>query len=335
MAKADQVKALVRSHAAKDDARFYAVALQVAAHASRSGQSKFAEELKALIEQVRKSSEELIPRPVAPSPIALPRGELSGMLDVSYPTYRFSDMALEPAVLDRLNRVVSEQRQRARLLSFGVQPTRKLLLVGPPGTGKTMTAGALAGELRLPLFHIQLDGLITKFLGETASKLRLIFDAVEATRGVYLFDEFDALGSDRSSKNEVGEIRRVLNSFLQFLESYQSESVVIGVTNHPELLDSALFRRFDYMVKYELPDDIIIEEILRSKVASIDRNPRDWAEVAISARGLSHSDIVSACLSAIRDAILGSSTVITDEELIRELEARKTAYELRLGLIQS
>ena len=113
---------------------------------------------------------------------------------------------------------------------------RKLLLVGPPGTGKTMTAAALAGELGLPLFSIRLDGLITKYMGETAAKLRLVFDAIQATRGVYLFDEFDALGGERSAKNDVGEIRRVLNSFLQFLEQDDSASIVMGATNHVEIV---------------------------------------------------------------------------------------------------
>ena len=96
-----------------------------------------------------------------------------------------------------------------------------------------MTAGALAGELHLPLFTIVLDGLITKFMGETAAKLRLVFDAMQATRGVYFFDEFDAIGARRSERQDVGEIRRVLNSFLQFLEQDGSHGLIVAATNHP------------------------------------------------------------------------------------------------------
>lgn len=106
-----------------------------------------------------------------------------------------------------------------------------------------MTATVLAGELSLPLFSIQLHSLITKYLGETAAKLRLIFDAISETRAVCLFDEFDALGTDRASRNEVGEIRRVLNSFLQFIEHDDSDSIIVAATNHPGLLDRALMRR--------------------------------------------------------------------------------------------
>ena len=105
-----------------------------------------------------------------------------------------------------------------RILEHGLAPRRKLLLVGPPGTGKTLTASVLAGELGLPLLQVRLDGLITKFMGETAAKLRQIFDATGRTRGVYFFDEFDAIGSQRGLANDVGEIRRVLNSFLQMIE---------------------------------------------------------------------------------------------------------------------
>jgi SpoVK/Ycf46/Vps4 family AAA+-type ATPase len=183
-------------------------------------------------------------------------------------------MALPEVLGARLERVLTEQRERDRLREHGFSPMRKLLLVGPPGTGKTMTAAALAGEMGLPLFSIQLDGLITKYMGETAAKLRLVFDAIQSTRGVYLFDEFDALGGERGSKNDVGEIRRVLNSFLQFLEQDDSDSIVLGATNHVGLLDRALFRRFDAVLEYSLAH-------------RRDRDPRD-ARAACAARHEQH-----------------------------------------------
>lgn len=114
-----------------------------------------------------------------------------------------------------------------------------------------MTASVLAGELGLPLFLVRLDALITKFMG--AAKLRQVFDAISELRGVYFFDEFDAIGSQRGLANDVGEIRRVLNSFLQMIEHDQSNSLIIAATNHPEILDYALFRRFDDVIEYHLP----------------------------------------------------------------------------------
>src|SRR5260370_3597717 len=152
-----------------------------------------------------------------------------------------------------------------------------------------MTASALAGELRLPLFLIRLDGLITKFMGETAAKLRLVFDALQETRGVYLFDEVDALGGSRAQSNDVGEIRRVLNSFLQFLELDQSDSMLIAATNHPQLLDRALFRRFDAVIEYPLPSPEILEAIVRNRLATVRLWAIDWAPGRQAAEGLSHA----------------------------------------------
>src|SRR5665213_1010132 len=193
MATAEQLKALLRSHADGDDRHFFAVAMQMAAHEAKQGHGRLAEELRELIDAAKTR------RPMAggagsPTPIARPKGELAGLLSVSYPTRLLSDMVLSPSVSQSLRRVIKEQRHMSKLRSHGLHPRRKILLVGPSGTGKTMTAAALAGELGIPLFLVGLDALITKFMGETASKLRQVFDAVQATRGVYFFDEFDAIG---------------------------------------------------------------------------------------------------------------------------------------------
>jgi SpoVK/Ycf46/Vps4 family AAA+-type ATPase len=187
-----------------------------------------------------------------------------------------------------------------------------------------MTASALAGELSLPLFTIQLDGLITRFMGETAAKLRLVFDAIAATRGVYLFDEFDALGSERSAGNDVGEIRRVLNSFLQFLELDDSDSLLIGATNHMQLLDHALFRRFDSMLEYALPDAALAAKVMRNRLALLDTPDVDWDVATAAARGLSHAELAQACDQAAKDALLEGSTVVSTEGLVDVLGERRT-----------
>ena len=139
---------------------------------------------------------------------------------------------------------------------------RKLLLTGPPGTGKTMTESVLAGELGLPLFEVRLDGLITKYMGETAAKPRQVFDATSRSRGVYFFDEFDAIGSQRGMANDVGESRRELNRFVQMIEQDRSHSLVVAATNHAAILDSAPLRRFDDVLHHELPDKTHVEKLL-------------------------------------------------------------------------
>ena len=244
MANAEQLKALVKSHIERDDRHFYSVAMQVAAREAKVGHGKLAEELRDMIDAAKarvspdNSEGKLVP-------LARPRGELANLLTVSYPKNRLADMVLDAEMAEQLDRIMKEQKHHSRIREHGLSPRRKLLLVGPPGTGKTMTASVLAGELGIPLFAVRLDALITKFMGETAAKLRQIFDAINEVRGVYFFDEFDAIGSQRGLANDVGEIRRVLNSFLQMIESDQSHSLIVAATNHVEILDYALFRRFD------------------------------------------------------------------------------------------
>lgn len=322
MASADQLKALIRSHASRDDERFYSVALQVAAQEARSGHGRIAQELRELVDEAKQRAERPVGQHTRPVPVVQPRGELAGLLAASYPDIRLADMTLAPDVRARLDRVLLEQVERVRIRGHGFSPIRKLLLVGPPGTGKTMTAAALAGELGLPLFAVRLDGLITKYLGETAAKLRLVFDAVESTRAVYLFDEFDALGGERAARNEVGEIRRVLNSFLQFLERDESDSLIVCATNHPALLDSALFRRFESLIEYAVPSSELAEQVIRNRLASLDVAEVEWSGVRDAATGLSHADLARACEVAAKHAILEHRTRIDTGALVAALRDR-------------
>ncbi len=322
MANADQVKALLRSHAEGDDTRFYSVALQVAARAARSGQAHFAQELRDLVDELRKEAHRRDARPGAPVPVAQPRGDLAGLLSVSYPSARMCDLVLDDQVRDQLERVVVEQRQHDRLRAQGFRPLRRVLLIGPPGTGKTLSASALAGELRLPLFVIRLDGLITKFMGETAAKLRVVFDALVETRGVYLFDEVDALGGERGRENDVGEIRRVLNSFLQFLEQDQSDSLLVAATNHPQLLDRAMFRRFDSVIHYPLPTPAIARKVIKNRLATVRLGKISWAQIDRAAAGLSHSEITLAAERAAKDAILAGEGRVGTGRLVSALRER-------------
>jgi SpoVK/Ycf46/Vps4 family AAA+-type ATPase len=325
---AAQVKALIRSHAAGDEDRFYSVALQMAAQAARQGHGRFAQELRDVVDNARAQATTTAPgQRVRPVPMVQPRGELAGLLTAVYPKTQLSEMVLSTEVRRRIERVLTEQRQRAQLHSHGLHPQRKLLLVGPPGTGKTMTASVLAGELSLPLFSIQLHSLITKYLGETAAKLRLIFDAIRETRAVYLFDEFDALGTDRASRNEVGEIRRVLNSFLQFLEHDDSDSVIVAATNYPTLLDRALMRRFDAVIQYGLPDKSVVLQVLKNRLGLVKLKRVNWAAVQQAGTGLSHAEIARACENIVKNAILGHRTDVATSEIVHALKERRSAHE--------
>lgn len=312
--------ALLKSHIDGDNEHFLSVAMQVAAHEARLGHGKLAQELRDLVDEARLRGSERGKKPV---PLAQPKGELANLVSVRYSDTHVSSMVVPPELEERLKRVLVEQRQGHRLRNHGLAPRRKLLLLGPPGSGKTMTAAALAGELRVPLFTVVFDSLISKFMGETASKLRIVFDAMASTRGVYFFDEFDAIGARRGERNDVGEIRRVLNSFLQLLENDDSDGLIIAATNHPELLDPALFRRFDDVIRYHLPDDMVATRILKTRLASFDTNEISWDSAVTAAAGMSQSELVRAADEAAKRAVLAERSFVTQDDLGAAIAERK------------
>lgn len=317
---AEHVKALVRRHMDGDDDGFYSIALQLAARAAREGKNRFAQELRELVEEAQAQPATPQMRPI---PLLQPRGELAGLMSVRYPDVSLSQMTLATEVRGKLDRVLTEQRQRDRLEEHGLEPIHRLLLLGPPGTGKSLSAATLAHELSLPLFTIQLDVLISKYMGETASKLRLVFDTVASTRAVYLFDEFDALGTQRTAGNDVGEARRVLNSFLQFLEDASAASLVVAATNHPQLLDKALYRRFDLVIEYGLPETAAALEVIKNRLTLVDTTAVNWPGLAIETQGLSHSELVRAAESAAKQALLSGRARLTTAALTAALRERR------------
>ena len=323
MATAEQIKALVKSHTEGDDARFYSVAMQVAAAEAKQGHTDFATELRLLIDKAREK--QALPLPGGPTiSMAAPRGELAELLAAFYPETRLSDMILTPELNLRLQRILDEQRQIAMLKGHDLHPRQRLLLMGAPGCGKTMTASALAGEMGVPLLVVRLDGLITKFMGETTAKLRLIFDAVERTRAVYLFDEFDSIGTERGSGSDVGEIRRVLNSFLTFIERHTGTSLVIAATNHAHSLDAALFRRFDDLLEFPLPDRALIRQTIERRLAAAPAKAKvDLTKLSAAARGMSFAEIVKACDEAIKGALLVDRDHLGTADLLAAIRERR------------
>ena len=186
-----------------------------------------------------------------------------------------------------------------------------------------MTVEALAGALKLPLFVIRLEGLITRFMGETAAKLRLIFDETTKHRGVYLFDEFDAVGGRRSASNDVAEMRRVLNSFLQFMEEPNAtDSLIVGATNHPDLLDRALQRRFDLVLEFDAPTDQQIRAIVKASLQPMKIPKLSWKTIIAAAKGLSQSEIVRASEDAVKTAILDERKSLSTDDIVMRLNER-------------
>lgn len=318
--------ALLTSHIEGDEEQFLSIALQVAAQEARQGRTEEADKLKRLVQKAR--DQHRAGRPAGgqtPIPLARTRGELQGLVESAYPKFTLGTMVLSDDVRNRLSRVIRQQQERATLRDHGQAPTTHMLLIGPPGTGKTMTASVLAGELHLPLFTVRLEALFSRFLGETAGKLRLLFDQIAQTRGVYLLDEFDAIGAHRGHLNDVGEIRRVLNSVLAFMEEPNTtDSLVLAATNHVEILDEALARRFDEVVEYSLPDRVAARAIIDRRIGKFKFGERSWSSIESALDGLSHGELVRAADAVVKDAILEGVSKVSPDALARALQNRQT-----------
>lgn len=326
MAAADQIKSLIKAFAEGDDARFYATAMQIAASEARSGHLALADELKKLIDKVKLGKNAAL-GVVKNFPATPTQKELHDLLELTHPNEKLKEMVLIPELRKALKRVLDEQKKLEVLRQNNLFPRKNLLFVGPPGCGKTMSAGVLASELAIPLFIIRLDGLISRYMGESISKLRLIFDSMHRFRAVYLFDEFDSIGTTRSYGNDVGEIKRVLNTFLLQIEKNDSSSLIIAATNYPESLDKALFRRFDDIIQFPLPDIDKIHELYKklflqfkfSQIFNLDK-------ISHESIGLSYAEIHKICEDVTKDYLVYGADELSEERLITYIHQRKHPY---------
>lgn len=317
MAKAEYIISLIKSHYNNEQERFSTLALQLAAYEAKLGHILVANEIKDIIDKsikVRSKTKSFTP-------------ELQGLILEKVPAVNLNDIICSSDIKGKIKRIILEFIQRDKLLKHNLENRRKILLSGPPGTGKTLTASIVANELNLPLYTILMDKMVTKFMGETSAKLRQVFDLIEQKQGVYLFDEFDAIGGERSRDNDVGEMRRILNSFLQFIERDNSDSLIIAITNNKALLDQALFRRFDDVILYNLPTEEEKMALLQNRLARYGNSKQvDFKELIPNINGLSHAEITLACLDAIKETVLNEKQPMTNQLILRAIKDRNDAY---------
>lgn len=316
MATANQLKMLVKSHFEENNEKFNTIALQIAAHEARLGHTNLANDIRKIIE----SSKNNKPR------LKNIDSNLQGLFLEIYPQERLSDLVVSPQIKERIERIIHEFTYKDKLLKHNLENRRKILFSGNPGTGKTMTASIIANELRLPIYVVLMDKIVTKYMGETSAKLRQIFDFIKDVPAVYLFDEFDAIGGQRGKDNEVGEMRRVLNSFLQFLERDHSDSLIIAATNNLELLDQALFRRFDDVIRYQLPTDNEKLQLLKNRLNGNLSN-KEIKDLLPELTSLSHAEINQACLDVIKTSVIYDLPIKFDL-VVKTIRERKSAYNL-------
>ncbi len=316
MATANQLKMLVKSHFEENNEKFNTIALQIAAHEARLGHTNLANDIRKIIE----SSKNNKPR------LKNIDSNLQGLFLEIYPQERLSDLVVSPQIKERIERIIHEFTYKDKLFKHNLENRRKILFSGNPGTGKTMTASIIANELRLPIYVVLMDKIVTKYMGETSAKLRQIFDFIKDVPAVYLFDEFDAIGGQRGKDNEVGEMRRVLNSFLQFLERDHSDSLIIAATNNLELLDQALFRRFDDVIRYQLPTDNEKLQLLKNRLNGNLSN-KEIKDLLPELTSLSHAEINQACLDVIKTSVIYDLPIKFDL-VVKTIRERKSAYNL-------
>lgn len=237
------------------------------------------------------------------------------------------DIVLSDAAQSALDEILMEHNRVDVLRSYGLQPAQKLLFCGPPGCGKTLAAEVVAHSLSIPLVVVRLDSVISSFLGETAANLRKVFDYITAHPVVALFDEFDALTKDRGDSADHGELKRSVNAVLQMMDSYRGESILIGTTNYETLLDKAVWRRFDEVVHFEMPNLEQIKRLLALKLSGIRRNfEADDAKVASLFKGMSHADIERVLRRAVKEMILSGREFLEKTHLNNAL-AREYRHE--------
>jgi SpoVK/Ycf46/Vps4 family AAA+-type ATPase len=319
--KADILKLLLQSHAEGDEPSFRKAALQLAAAESSAGHVRVAEEIRAIVAQMPPASARKLQGPIID--IAAPRGDLADILEGGHRDERLRDIVLRADTRETLLRVIAENRSRGRLERFGVSPRRRLLFHGAPGCGKTLAAAVLAGEMGLPLMTVRFDALFSRFLGATAVQLRAIFAEMPRRPGVYLFDEFDSVAKARGDSQDVGEMNRVVTAFLQLVDADVSGSILVAATNHVELLDRAVFRRFDVIVPFVKPTREQLADLLKLRLSVHGLSGATSERLAGHAEGWSFADVARACDDAVRTMALDDREEISERDVVLALEELK------------
>jgi SpoVK/Ycf46/Vps4 family AAA+-type ATPase len=320
--KNEILKQLLLAHVDGDDAAFRKAAIQLASAESTAGHTRVAEDLRSIVAKMSAQRPKVVD-------IAQPRGDLGDVLEGGYREERQRDIVLTPANSKLFGRFLEENRSRQQLAQFGVGPRRKLLFHGPPGCGKTLGAAVVAGEMGLPLMTVRLDALFSRFLGATATHLRSVFTEMPRRPGVYLFDEFDSVAKARGDAHDVGEMNRIVTSFLQLMDTDTSNSILIAATNHAELLDRAIFRRFDLIVPFALPSAGQIATMLALRLSAFDLPTSFTREMAQRMVGATFADVARGSDDAIRSMALAGRAHLTLADVEQALDDVKPGKRSR------
>ena len=322
--KIEQVAALVSSHCLRDEDRFQSVCAQIIAGATRAGNTGVASRIKAALRDGARYFK----------PIALPNSAGNLVIQVD-PQASLADLVLAPVADTRVRTFIQQFRETERLSVHNLTPMSRMLFEGPPGVGKTMTAEAIARELDLPLFVVDLTCVVESYLGATSANIGKIFEAIDTIDGVYLLDELDSLGANRASDGGGAngrEMARVSVAMMQRLDMHPqgSRSVIIGATNHPELIDRALYRRLGERVCFPFPDAgeiglLITRACARHKLTFHgDRDLIEAGRLQNLAGRVSHDQVDRAIEHLGRGLVLDGKTELALHAVVTALEQTKS-----------
>lgn len=334
MTAGNAIRKLVMAHAHGDAQQFRATLGEYIEEERRKRHHQLADDLERIFSSGAPASKVETLTVFRPSGADLPRDKEKGtlLLELFDPTVSLSEMVVNDPVRSSLERIINEQRRRDVLMSYGLTPLRKILFCGPPGCGKTMAAEALAKELYLPLVLVRFDAVISSYLGETAANLRRVFDFAATRPMVLLFDEFDAIGKKRDDVEEHGELKRVVNAFLQMLDSSRGDALTIAATNHESMLDPALWRRFDEVIVFPSPSVDQIKELLKRHLHQVGTSEVNWETSASVLRGSSHADVKRVAQDAMKLYLLGGAKCVDGSILDEAISLQKERLKLQQAL---
>jgi SpoVK/Ycf46/Vps4 family AAA+-type ATPase len=323
MARSDLLKEMFGSYGRGDHAAFRAAAEDVIRDERRKRHDQLADELQRLLSTVSP------PTPLNVSTLTpLPKGrDEQPLVRVRSVQLTLEDVVLRRNTTKLLEELVREQRSASVLHAHGLRPRSRALLLGPPGTGKTLTGEALAGELGLPFVLVDIATVVSSYLGDTARNLASIFDFCTRGSWVVMFDEFDALAKERADESEHGELKRVVTAFLQLLDEFHGRSLILAASNHPALIDNAVWRRFDEVVEFKLPTQAEIETLAARQLRAT-RHRLSLRDLAREMKGFSQAEVEIVCRDALRRAVLEDRGIVAQDDLhqaIVRMEERRLA----------
>jgi SpoVK/Ycf46/Vps4 family AAA+-type ATPase len=331
MTNSELIKQLFLSFNNDDSDTFMQAAKEYIEREKRKKHTVIAKELEqALYQTVRSTNSQRRFKKDVPIPRDTEKG--FPLLEIQHFDLDFDDLILSSQTISQLERVIREFKDADILATYNLHYKKKILLCGQPGTGKTFSVQIVSSLLNIPLIYIRFDAIISSYLGETAGNLRKVFDFIENGTWVVLFDEFDIIGKNRDDAHEHGEIKRVVNNFLQMLDNFKGDSILFAATNHQNMLDSAIWRRFDAVIEYEIPDVAIRQQLFEHYLRPIKRDKKiDLSHAAKASQGLSPADIEMIAIEAMKTAIIDARSSLNAADLDASIEQFMQREKIKQG----